>query len=87
MCQEKQRLEECDLGDYVKCSNATEVETPGNTLLFPSSAHQYRDLNTWKFERRLMSRIMKVPPSPSPEWADLWDPIKVETFGVWVRVN
>jgi hypothetical protein len=86
MNQEKQRLEDCDLGDYVKCSNAIEVECNGNYLLFPASAHPFRDLNTWKFERRLMSRIVAVPPPPCSGWPPD-DLVKVETLAIWVRVN
>lgn len=85
MCQEKQRLEECAVGDYVKCSNAIEVESGGNTLFFPKIP--YADMNTWRFERRLMSRIMEVPPSPSASWSDPDKALKVDTFMVWVRVN
>jgi len=85
MCQERQRLEDCAVGDYVKCSNAIEIETLGNTLMFKETF--WPDLNQWKFERRLMSRIVAVPPPPSESWSSAQPPIKVETFMVWARVN
>lgn len=79
MTFQKQRLDECDVGQWVKCSDATEVDTLGSDLFLPSSSHPHRDLNTWKFERRLLSRIVRVPPSPVSGWPAV-EKFDVETF-------
>lgn len=85
MTYQKFRLEECCVGDWVKCSDACETDTVGNVLVFPDIPEP--DLNKWKFERRLLSRIVRVPPPPSVLEGGLDGPLKVETFRVWVRVS
>ena len=86
MTFQKKRLDECDVGHWVKCSDATEVDATGSNLFLPSSSHPHRDLNTWKFERRLLSRLVKIPPQTCSEWTSDAT-LEVETFPVWTRVS
>jgi len=86
MNEQKERLDQCYIGDWVRCSDAIEVTEVGDVLYHPSQSHPHRDLNTWKFERRILSRIAQVPPSSGLGW-EMDATLKLETFPIWTRVS